>query len=310
MAATGAEPDDPRGGPDARLVTVFGGTGFLGRQAVRRLLEHGHRVRIAARHPRRPENLPDRIELTEADLLDPPSIARAVRGARAVVNAVSLYVEKRGLSFRDVHVDGARQLARAAVEAGVPRVVHVSGIGSDARSNDAYIRARGEGETAVREACATAVLVRPAVMFGPGDAFLGGISALVRRLPAVPLFGNGETRLQPVHVADVAEAIARLVALEHPAPCYELAGPDVFTYRELVEAVARAKGKRARPFPVPFAIWHSAAMVSERLPGAPLTRHQIALMERDNVANASLPGLTDIGVVPTGVREHLDRRGS
>ena len=134
------------------------------------------------------------------------------------------------------------------------------------------------------------------------------MSGLVRRLPAYPLFGRGGTRLQPVHVADVAEAIARIIGLEHPASCYELAGPDVFMYRDLVAVVAHATGKRARPLPVPFAIWKPLAFVSELLPGAPLTRNQVALMERDNVASSDLPGLAELGVVPAGVRSELDRR--
>ena len=208
---TSTEPDDLKVGPQAPLVTVFGGTGFLGQRVVRRLLDRGHRVRIAARHPNRADRLSsDHLECIRADVLDPASIGRAVRGAQAVVNAVSLYVEKDDLSFGAVHVHGAREVARAAAEAGVIRMIHVSGIGSDARSGDAYIQARGEGEAAAHEAFPAAVLVRPAVMFGPEDAFLRGIAGLVRRLPFYPLFGRGETRLQPVHVADVAEAVARL----------------------------------------------------------------------------------------------------
>ncbi len=306
--ATSAETHDAEAEPHGRLVTVFGGTGFLGRRVVRRLLERGHRVRIAARHPDRPDDLPaDRLGRMEADVLDPPAIAQALRGAEAAVNAVSLYVEKGNLSFHAVHVEGARQLARAAAEAGLSRLVHVSGIGSDACSENGYIRARGEGEAAVCEAFPAAVLARSAAMFGPEDALLGGIAGLVRRLPVYPLFGRGETRLQPVHVEDVAEAIARLIDLDHAAPCYELVGPDVFTYRELVEVVARASGKRARPIPVSFAIWRALAMGSELLPSAPLTRNQVALIEHDNVANRAFPGLAELGVVPTSVRDHLDQ---
>jgi len=194
-----------------RVVTVFGGTGFLGRRVVEHLREHGFFVRIVSRHRNRSRELfgPDgsQFQSLEADIHDPKAIAEALAGAHGVVNAVSLYVERQGETFHSVHVGAARRLAARAQQDRVERLVQVSGIGADAASPSLYIRKRGEGELSVRAAFPNAVVVRPAVMFGPNDAFLAPILALLRKLPVFPMFGRGLTRLQPAHVGDVAEAI-------------------------------------------------------------------------------------------------------
>ena len=197
-----------------RLVTVFGGTGFLGRRIVRHLLDAGFAVRIASRHPDRAAALfsgDDRgVEPVRADVNDDASVAAAVTGALAVVNAVSLYVERGKASFHSVHVEAAGRVASLASHAGSQRLVHVSGIGADARSTSRYIRSRGAGEAAVLRAFPSANLVRPAVMFGPGDVFIVPLLKLLRQLPAFPMFGNGETRLQPAYVENVGEAVAHV----------------------------------------------------------------------------------------------------
>ena len=198
------------------IVTVLGGTGFLGRRVVRHLLDRGFRVRATARHPERVPTLfgPNEVgaEAVGADVHDEASVAAVLADADAVVNAVSLYVEHGGPeTFRAVHVEAAARIARLAREAGVGCLIHVSGIGADPASPSNYIRARGEGEIAVREAFPGATLVRPSVMFGPDDYFLTTLARLLRTLPIYPLFGRGRTRLQPVHVEDVSEAIARIL---------------------------------------------------------------------------------------------------
>jgi NADH dehydrogenase len=291
------------------LVTVFGGTGFLGRRIVRRLLGRGIAVRVAARHPERVQAVfrPDQpVPLAvAADVRDEAAVAAALAGAHGAVNAVSLYVETGRTSFDAVHFDGAARLARHAREAGVERLVHVSGIGADPDSTAPYIRARGRGELAVTEAFRAAMLVRPAVMFGHDDAFLTRLVKLIQTLPVYPMFGSGQTRLQPVHVDDVAEAIARILDGSSGAdrPCYELGGPRVYTYRELLQSIALAMGTRVRTVPMPFAVWRALAGVAEFLPGTPLTRNQIALMKHDNVASDDLPGLPELFVTPTAVEE-------
>ena len=197
----------------AATVTVFGGTGFLGRRIVATLLEAGREVRVATRHPETGDAAAwaSRVESIAADVRDPEAVARAVQGADAIVNAVSLYVEGQGLDFESVHVDGARNIAQAAE--GRP-LVHVSGIGAHESSPSAYVRARARGERAVRDACSNAIILRPSVLFGPNDAFLRTLDA-ISRLPLIPLFGRGDTKLQPVHVDDLAMAV--LHAMDDPA---------------------------------------------------------------------------------------------
>jgi NADH dehydrogenase len=196
-----------------RTVTVFGGTGFLGRRIVRHLRSCGFPVRTASRHPDRGHRLfgPDdpRLQSVEANIDDNRSVGEALAGAYGVLNAVSLYVERGQQTFHSVHVEAARRVAAQAHRAGVERLVHVSGIGADAASPSRYIRKRGEGELAAQAAFADAVFVRPAVMFGPDDVFLTTILKLLRQLPVYPMFGRGLTRLQPAYVEDVAEAIGR-----------------------------------------------------------------------------------------------------
>src|SRR5260370_5222401 len=189
-----------------KWVTVFGGTGFLGRRVVRHLHEAGFGVRMASRHPNRGlatvSFATSRIESVYGDIHDDASVAAAVHGAFAVVNAVSLYVERGTDSFQSVHVGAAERLAMLARKAGAERFVHVSGIGADARSTSPYIRSRGQGEMAVLKAFPTAQVLRPAVMFGPGDTFLMPLLAMLRRMPVFPMFGTGVTKLQPAYVED------------------------------------------------------------------------------------------------------------
>ena len=245
----------------------------------------------------------------QADLRDPHSVRAALEGADAAVNAVSLYVESRDATYQAIHVEGAGRLARAAAEAGLHRLVHISGIGADARSTSAYIRARGEGEDAVRAGFPGATILRPSVMFGPDDAFLTTLSRLVQRLPIVPIFGDGSTRLQPVHVEDVAAAVAILLtASDPPAPTYELGGPEVLSYRALLERVMRHLGRRRPLLPVPFPLWDALAAACRLLPSPPLTEGQVALMRQDNVADPGLPGFGALGIDPAPIEAELRRR--
>ena len=290
-----------------KLVVVFGGTGFLGRRAVRHLRRREFSVRVASRHPDRGRELfgsdDSQIESIEANIHSEPSIARAVAGAYGVVNAVSLYVERGRETFHSVHVEAAHRIAAQAQQAGIERLVHVSGIGSDATSSSLYIRKRGEGESAVRAAFAGAVVVRPAVMFGSDDTFITTILGLLRRFPVYPMFGQGLTRVQPAYVEDVGEAIARVLQGSGTGTAFECGGPRVYAYKELVGAIAREAGVSPILLPVPFAAWHALSRILAVLPSPPITRDQVALMQVDNIQSPDMPGFEQLGISPRAVEE-------
>jgi uncharacterized protein YbjT (DUF2867 family) len=292
------------------IITVFGGTGFLGRRVVRHALQHGFSVRVASRHPERGRGLfgadEPQLQLIAADIHDRRAVADALAGACGAVNAVSLYVERGRDTFHSVHVEAAQRMAGEAQRAGVDRLVQISGIGADPASPSLYIRKRGEGELAVRAAFADATIIRPAVMCGPDDAFLTSLLELLRRLPVYPMFGRGLTRLQPVDAEDVAEAIARaLRRAPTQAITFECGGPRVYSYEELLRVIARQAGLKPRLLPLPFAAWHAAARVAELLPNPPITRNQVELMEVDTVTSPDVPGLEQLGISPRAIEDIL-----
>ena len=262
-----------------RKVTVFGGTGFLGRRVVQHLLDHGFAVRVASRHPERGTqvffNTSSALEFVRTDVGDDGSVMTALAGAFGVVNAVSLYVERGNQTFRSVHVEAAARVAKHSRASGVQRLVHVSGIGVDARSPSAYIRSRGEGETSVCAAFSAATIIRPAVMFGPDDAFLTSLMKMLQMFPVFPMFGRGRTALQPSHVEDVSEAIVRAFDAPEARMVYELGGPRIYSYEELLRTVCAHLGVRRILIPVPFIAWQGLAFVAEMMPAPPVTKNQI-----------------------------------
>jgi uncharacterized protein YbjT (DUF2867 family) len=183
--------------------------------------------------------------------------------------------------------------------------VHVSGIGADAGSASPYIRSRGQGEAAVLDAFPSARVIRPAVMFGSGDALLTPLLTMLRHMPVFPMFGRGETRLQPAYVEDVAEAIVRVLRAPTARRPYELAGPRVYTYQELLRAIAASTDTRPYLVPFPFSLWHVIGYVSEALPSPPITRNQVELMERDNIADPDAPGFEALQISPQAIENIL-----
>lgn len=283
-------------------VTVFGGTGFVGRRIVATLLAADFEVRIAARRPG--GWAPDgewgaQLQAMAVDVRSDASVEAALAGADAVVNAVSLYVERRDARFHGVHVEAAGRMAGLARERGIERYVHLSGLGVDPCSPSPYVRARAAGEAAVVAACPEAVILRPGAVVAAGEGLLATLDALTR-LPVVPLFGRGAVRLQPVVVTDVAAAVSAV--LGQPARgIFELGGADVLSYRQLIEAILACRGRRRLLLPVPMPVWHLLALAASPLPSPPLTRDQLLLLDRDNVVAEAVRGFQDLGIEPRGV---------
>ena len=287
----------------ARLATVFGGSGFLGRHIVRALARDGWRIRVAVRRPDlagflRPLGVVGQIELVQANLRYPDSIAAALEGANAVVNAAGIQRQSGRQTYEAVHSAGVGAIARATTAAGIKTLVHVSGLGADARSPNAYIASKGLGESAVREAAPAAVILRPSVVFGPDDDFLNRFGALARALPALPLFGGGATKLQPVFVGDVALATLAAISDANTAGgVYELGGPEVLTLREIAALTLRIVERRRALVPLPFALAKliagsteiASAMTFGKFPPKVLTttRDQVELLRHDNVVSAA-----------------------
>jgi NADH dehydrogenase len=283
-----------------KLVTVFGGSGFLGRYVSQAVLLAGGRLRVAQRDPRQAWFLKSLGQLggtqsVGADLRRPDTLARAVEGADAVINLVGIL---KG-DFQAVHVDGARALAQACATASVDALVHVSAIGADPASPSAYGRSKGEGERAVLDAFPRATILRPSIVFGREDQFVNRFAGLISRLPVVPIMSPA-TRFQPVFVGDVADAVAAVLkdAAAHAGHAYELGGPDVMTMAELNRFIAQETGRSPNFVEVPDAVGSMIAKLGF-LPGAPITADQWAMLQRDNVVEPGAQGLRQLGITPT-----------
>jgi uncharacterized protein YbjT (DUF2867 family) len=290
------------------LVTVFGGSGFVGGQVVRALAKAGHRVRVAVRNPNlayRMRMLGDvgQIEVVQANVRNAPSVARAVDGAEAVVNLVGVLWESGRQKFQTLHVMGARTIAEQAKAAGVTRLVQVSALGADLNSSSRYLRTKAEGEAAVRAVFPGAVVIRPSVVFGAEDKFFNKFGQMAALFPALPLIGGGETKFQPVYVGDVAAVVAK--AVSSPAAeglTYELGGPAVYSFKALMELILRETGRNRVLAPIPFFAAGLIGKVGDLSPiSPPLTSDQVESLKTDNVAGNGLPGLAEAGVVPTAV---------
>ena len=301
----------------ARLATVFGGSGFIGRYIVRLLAQDGWRVNVAVRDAERAKFLKlmgdvGQVTPMAVSLHDRDAVAAAVAGADAVVNLVGLLYESGRQTFEAIHHQGARTVAEAAAKAGVGRLVQVSAIGADPASPALYARTKAAGEAAVRAAFPAATILRPSLVFGPEDGFFNRFAGLARVMPALPLFGGGKTRFQPVYVGDVAEAVRRVLA--DPATAsktYELGGPTIYTFRQLMELMLREIRRKRCLVSIPFGIARLEARLLQVLPVPPLTVDQVRLLERDNVAAVGTPGLVELGIAPTPVEavipSYLDR---
>ena len=304
------------------MVTVFGGSGFLGRHLVQRLAATGARVTVAVRNPEsalflKPMGDVGQITPVGADVRDGPAVAAAVQGAAWVVNLVGVLYETRRQSFSAIHAQGAERIAKAAKAAGAKRLVHVSAIGANRHSSAAYARSKAAGEAAVAAAYPAATILRPSIIFGPEDDFFNRFAAMARVSVALPLFGGGETRFQPVYVGDVAAAVVKALTDEGTAgTTYELGGPRVYSFRQLMTLILAEIGRKRILLPLPFFVADAMGAVLQSLPlpfgmAPPLTGDQAKLLRYDNVVSGDAPGLADLGIAPTACEiilpTYLDR---
>ena len=287
------------------VVTVFGGSGFVGRYVVAALAKSGARVRAAVRNPDRalflkPMGDVGQVTPVAANIRDDASVAAAVEGSDIVVNAVGVLFPHGRQTFDAVHREGAERIARAARDCGARRLVHLSAIGADRHGAASYARSKAAGEEAVREAFAGATIVRPSLVFGPEDDFFNRFAEMARFSMVLPLIGGGRTRFQPVYAGDVAAAVAAI--LRDPATAgrtFELGGPRSYTFKQLLELMLAEIGRRRLLLPVPFAIARMVAAMVELVPLPLLTRDQVTLLRSDNVPGGEQPGLADLGIAPT-----------
>jgi uncharacterized protein YbjT (DUF2867 family) len=289
------------------LVTVFGGSGFLGRHVVRALASRGYRIRVAVRRPElcghlRPMGKVGQIHAVQANLRYPQSVAAALRDADAAVNLVGILFERGAQRFDAIQAAGAEAVAIAAKSVSAA-LVHVSAIGADSDSPSRYARSKAEGERRVLAAAPAAVIMRPSIVFGPEDDFFNRFAAIARIAPALPLPGGGHTQFQPVYVGDVAEAVALAVdGAAKPGATYELGGPDVRSFRQLMQYILATIERRRLLLPVPFALMKLQAVFAQFLPKPPITPDQVELLKRDNVVSAPARRerrtLEGLGIVP------------
>ncbi len=303
-----------------RLVTIFGGSGFVGRHVVRALAKRGWRIRVATRRPDlaghlQPIGKVGQINAVQANLRFPDSIAAALRGSDAVVNLVGILQESGAQKFDIVQAAGAKAVAEAAKAAGITQFVQMSAIGADAGSDSHYARSKAAGEAAVLAAIPTAIVLRPSIVFGPEDDFFNRFAAMARLAPALPLVGGGDTKFQPVFAGDVGEAVA--IALEGgatPGATYELGGPEVKSFRDLLAYICKVIGRKRALVPIPFAAANlmglgteiAAKLAMGLFPSMlMITRDQVKLLQRDNVVSAAAMAegrtLAGLGIKPEAI---------
>jgi NADH dehydrogenase len=291
--------------PKDRLVTVFGGSGFIGRHLVRSLANEGWRIRVAVRRPNvahflKPMGRVGQIQIVRNNVRNDAQVEAAVDHSDAVINLVGILAQRGRQRFDALHVEAADRIAAAARSAGVARLVHFSALGAGEKTPAQYFRSKAAGETAMRTGFPDVTIVRPALVFGPEDAFFNRFAGLARLLPVLPIYGGGRTRFQPVYVGDVAQGVTKILDRPDAAgKIFEFAGPEVMSFREVLEFVLRETQRKRVLLSLPFGLGRLQGSILQFVPGKPLTRDQVLMLETDTVPSGKLPGLRDLGVAPS-----------
>ncbi len=287
-----------------RVATVFGGSGFIGRYVVKRLAAQGFVVRIAVRYPEaalflKPMGAVGQVVPLYASIMDEGTVHRAIAGAEIVVNMVGILTDSRAASFQAVHTDGAERIARIAAATGVRRLIQISAIGADPDSPSRYGSSKGKAEQAVLAAFPAATILRPSIVFGAEDKFFNRFAAIARVSPFMPVI-SGQTKMQPVFVGDVADAVMAALATDASiGKVYELGGPRVWTFREILAFILKQTRRDKRLVDIPMGIARMQAGILQHVPGQPLTPDQLLMLSKDNVAAPDALGLADLGITPT-----------
>jgi uncharacterized protein YbjT (DUF2867 family) len=288
------------------VATVFGGSGFVGRYVVKRLAQVGYVVRVAVRYPEaalflKPMGAVGQIVPLAASVTDEASATRAIEGSEVVVNTVGILADNRAGDFQRIQGDGPGRIARIAAVSGVSRLVHISALGANPKSDSLYARSKAAGEEAVQQAFPPATILRPSVVFGPEDNFFNRFAGMARVLPFMPVVA-GDTKFQPVYVGDVADAV--MAAIEEPdatGRIFELGGPRAMSMREVLAYILKETSRDHRMVNIPMSLLRLQAAILQMLPGKLLTVDQLKLLAKDNVLTPGAAGLTELGIVPTPI---------
>jgi uncharacterized protein YbjT (DUF2867 family) len=288
-----------------RVATVFGGSGFVGRYVVKRLARQGYIVRVAVRDPEaalflKPMGAVGQIVPLFASVTNEATVKRAIEGADVVVNAVGILTESGSASFHAIHAEGAERIARIAAASEVARLVQISAIGADTASPSRYGASKGAAEQAVLRAFPSATILRPSLVFGQEDKFFNRFAEIARLSPIMPVI-CGDTKMQPVYVGDVADAVMAALTSTTAGKTYELGGPRVWTFREILAFILKQTRRNRRLLDIPMGIARFQASIMQHVPGKPLTPDQLLMLEKDNVVSDGALGLRDLGITPTPV---------
>lgn len=292
-----------------KLIAVIGGSGFVGRHVVQALARDGHRIRVGVRRVERasflkPMGVPGQVVPMQANIRFPESLDAVVAGADVVINLVGILQEAGPQKFSALQAEGARAVAKAARDAGATQFIQLSAIGADADSDADYARTKAEGEQAVLEQYPDAVILRPSIVVGPEDQFFNRFAAMARLSPVLPVV-SAQTKFQPVFVGDVAKAVKLAVDDADLSGVYELGGPSVYSFEELMRLMLKVIGRKAFVADIPIPIASLMAKLTDWLPGAPLTQDQVKMLQHDNIVSQNARGFDELGLKPEAIEGQI-----